>query len=217
TTDGYVVAGLTFSNDGDIKGYHVPTYIGADFLAIKVDFNGNKLWARAYGGTNDEVATCITTLGDDYVLAGYATSNDGDVTGVHGAALFDDAWVVKLNKNGDIGWQKTFGGRNIDAAIAIAPTPDGGLILGGSTFSNDGDVSGFHKGDWGDGWIVKMDAAGNKQWTKTLGGSDDEQISGITVSGYGYFVSGITASTDGDVGGRNHGNYDLWVMKLNVE
>ncbi|MBS1663805.1 MAG: T9SS C-terminal target domain-containing protein [Bacteroidetes bacterium] len=217
TTDGYVVAGLTFSSDGDVKGYHVPTYIGADFLVLKVDLNGNKIWARAYGGTNDEVATSLTLLGDEYVVAGYATSTDGDVTGLHGNSLSDDMWVVKLNKDGNIAWENTFGGSSLDAAVSVAATPDGGILVGGATFSNNGDVSGLHKGDGADGWLVKLDGAGNKQWTKVLGGSGDEQISGITVSGDGYCLSGFTTSGDGDVAGHNHGNYDLWVMKLVVQ
>lgn len=218
TTDGYVVSGLTFSGDGDVRGFHPPDYIGADFLVLKIGADGSKLWARAYGGSDDEVSTCITTVGDDYVVAGYASSKNGDVAGLHGpTTLLDDMWVLRLNKDGQIIWARTFGGTSLDAAVAITATPDGGVVLGGATFSTNGDVSGLHAGGDADAWIVKLDGAGNKQWTKTLGGSGDEQADGIFVSGDGFAILGITTSMDGDVSGRNHGSYDLWVTRLIVQ
>jgi hypothetical protein len=126
-------------------------------------------------------------------------------------------WVLRLNKDGQIIWARTFGGTSLDAAVAITATPDGGVVLGGATFSTNGDVSGLHAGGDADAWIVKLDGAGNKQWTKTLGGSGDEQADGIFVSGDGFAILGITTSMDGDVSGRNHGSYDLWVTRLIVQ
>ena len=75
-------------------------------------------------------------------------------------------WVVKLDENGNIQWQKCLGGSSGDWANSIQQTTDGGYIVAGGTSSNNGDVSGWHKGHdkYGvcpDMWIVKLDKDGN--------------------------------------------------------
>ena len=220
TTDGYVLAGLTYSGDGDVTGFHPPTFIGADVLVVKIDFGGNKIWAKAFGGTTDDDATSLTAAPDGYVVAGYTNSNDGDVTGYHGREpLFPDMWVLKLNGNGNIVWAKTFGGTFDEAATSVAVTPDGGFVLAGGASSNDGDVTGNHNKDGGneDVWIVKLDAGGNKQWAKTLGGSGDDLAYSISVNADGYTITGVTTGTDGDVKGPYRGQYDIWATRLIVQ
>lgn len=220
TPEGYVLAGLTDSPDGDVKGFHVPIFIGADFLVIRIDLTGNLVWAKAYGGTGDEVATSIVAAPDGVVVAGYANSTDGDVVGLHGSliAAFIDMWVLKLDKTGSIVWAKMLGGRFMDAATAVAATPDGGFVLAGSTDSDNGDVIGNHNtnssGD--DYWVVKLDAGGNKEWTKTMGGTGDDAAYSILVNPDGYTVLGSSTSTDGDVRGPSATSYNVWVTRLIV-
>ena len=67
-----------------------------------------------------------------------------------------------------IEWQKCFGGSSNDYARSIQQTIDGGLIIAGYSYSNDGDVSGNHGG--ADYWIVKTDEVGNTIWQKCFGG-----------------------------------------------
>jgi hypothetical protein len=219
TADGYVLAGLTYSNDGDVTGYHIPAIIGADMLVIRIDFSGNKIWAKAFGGTTDDDATSITATADGYVVAGYANSNDGDVTGYHGTeALFTDMWVVKLNGDGNIVWSRALGGSFDEAATSVTATPDGGVVLAGAASSNDGDVTGNHnRGSYDDVWIVKLDDDGNKQWTKTLGGSGDDVAYSISENADGYTVVGVTSIADGDVSGSFRGQYDIWATRLIVQ
>jgi hypothetical protein len=220
TAEGYVLAGLTNSGDGDVTGYHPPLYIGADMLVINIDFSGNKIWAKAFGGTSDDNATSITAAaGGGYLVAGYTNSNDGDVTGYHGTnAFFYDMWALKLNEAGDIVWAKTFGGKYDDAATSVVATPDGGFVLAGATASNDGDVTGNHNSDQNDDlWIVGLNARGNKQWTKAMGGSGDDAAYSISVNADGYTVIGVTSAADGDVSGRYRGQYDIWVTRLIVQ
>jgi WD40 repeat protein len=217
--DGYVLAGLTNSADGDVTGYHKPTFIGSDILLVKIDLSGNKIWAKAFGGTHDETATGLAAAPDGYVVAGYTTSRDGDVTGNHGQFdIYNDMWVLKVNASGNIVWAKAFGGSHDDAATSITGTPDGGFVLTGATSSNDGDVTGNHNTDGNyDGWIVKLDAGGNKQWAKALGCSDDDASYCVTVNPDGYTISGTTLSMDGDISGRQKGQYDIWAVKLIVQ
>ena len=66
-------------------------------------------------------------------------------------------------------------------------------------------------------WVVKLDATGNIQWTKTLGGSGDDAGASISVNADGYTITGFSTSADGDVKGIQRGQYDVWAVKLIVQ
>ncbi|MGN6568262.1 MAG: hypothetical protein ACTHJ0_09930, partial [Flavipsychrobacter sp.] len=124
---------------------------------------------------------------------------DGDVTGNKG---FDDVWIIKMDRNGNVIWQKTMGGSANDYCNSIKQTSDGGYIAGATTSSSDGDVSSLHSAYYQDYWAVKLDDTGKIEWQKTYGGGQNEKLSAIiqTADG-GYLMTGNTASTDGDVKG----------------
>ncbi|MCK9447722.1 MAG: T9SS type A sorting domain-containing protein [Bacteroidales bacterium] len=207
TSDGgYIVAGYSSSNDGDVSGNHGES----DYWIVKLDDSGSVQWQKSLGGTGEDVATSIQQTSDGgYIVAGYSYSNDGDVSGNHG---FNDYWVVKLNYSGNIQWQKSLGGSHRDYAFSIQQTTDGGYIVAGYSYSNNGDVNGNH-GSF-DYWIVKLDDIGNIQWQKCLGGSDfDFAYSIQQTTDEGYIVAGYSWSNDGDVSG-NRGNADYWIVKL---
>jgi len=209
TSDGgYVVAGYTESTDGDVSGNHG----GSDYWVVKLDAGGNLQWQKCLGGTSSDYAYSIQQTSDGgYVVAGYALSTNGDVSGIHGS---QDSWVVKLDVGGNLLWQKSLGGTSSDYAYSIQQTSDGGYVVAGFTESTDGDVSGNHGGR--DYWVVKLDAGGNLQWQKCLGGTDDDYAFSIKqTSDGGYVVAGKTYSTNGDVSG-NHGFNDNWVVKLDA-
>jgi hypothetical protein len=167
-------------------------------------------WQRCYGGSGSDYPIAIKNDGNGgYVAIGFTSSTNGDVTGNHGGM---DFWVLKLAPDGNIQWQKTLGGSNADYGYSIALTNDGGYIVTGTTWSIDGDVSGNH--GQRDLWVVKLNAAGNIQWQKTLGGSNAEHARDIEVTNDGgYIITGATYSTDGDVT-SNHGQGDVWIVKL---
>jgi hypothetical protein len=182
----------------------------SDYQVTKITDDGNKIWQKTYGGTGADAAYSIVAASDNgYIIAGSAQSNDGDVTGNHG---FDDFWIVKIDDNGNKVWQKSYGGTNVEFCNSITKTNDGGYVIAGITESNDGDVSGNHGSS--DNWVIKIDAAGNKVWQKTLGGSNQERAYHIlSTSDGGLLVSGLTWSSDGDVASF-HGATDAWVVKL---
>jgi hypothetical protein len=62
-----------------------------------------------------------------------------------------------------------------------------------------------------------MDDDGNKQWTKTLGGSGDDVAYSISENADGYTVVGVTSIADGDVSGSFRGQYDIWATRLIVQ
>ncbi len=207
TTDGgYVVAGSSISNDGDVTGNHGSN----DYWVVKLDSTGTIEWQKSLGGTTSDIANSIQQTSDyGYVVAGHSYSINGDVTDNHGNM---DYWVVKLDSTGAISWQKSLGGTGYDDATSIQQTIDGGYIVAGQSSSTDGDVTGNH-GDW-DYWVVKLDNTGAISWQKSFGGSGADLGQSIqqTIDG-GYVVAGRSSSTDGDVTG-NHGDWDYWVVKL---
>lgn len=211
TTDGgYIVANLVTSNDGEVTNFHGGT--GGDIWVVKLDSTGTIEWQKTLGGTNSEGAfTVKQTIDGGYIICGYTTSNNGDVTNNHGGY---DCWVVKLSNNGTIEWQKTYGGAANDGFWSrIQQTADNGYIICADTRSTNGDVTSNHGG--ADIWVVKITNLGAIEWQKTYGGTSDEFSKSIQqTSDGGYIVLGDAYSTDGDVTG-NHGSSDVWVVKIN--
>lgn len=207
TSDGgYIVAGHSMSNDGDVSGNHG----GGDYWIVKLNSTGDIQWQKSLGGSNvDDAQSIRQTTDGGYIIAGSSNSSDGDISGNHGNY---DYWIVKLDSSGNMQWQKSLGGSSVDMAQSIQQTSEGGYIVAGSSSSNDGDVNGNHGG--GDYWIVKLDINGNIQWQKSLGGSSSEQVNSVqqTFDG-GYIIAGTTVSTDGDIT-ISYGNNDFWVVKL---
>ena len=207
TTDsGFVMVGVTFSNNGDVSGNHG----GVDFWVVKVTESGVIQWKKTYGGSNNDWPYSIQQTSDGgYIMAGLTMSNNGDVLGNHGDR---DCWVVKLNGAGTIQWQKSLGGSGPDEGWSVKQTSDGGYIVAGGSASNNGDVMGNH--GYYDVWVVKLSGAGDIQWQKSLGGSNaDNAKCVIQTSDGGYMVAGETESNDGDVS-VSYGNPDFWIVKL---
>jgi gliding motility-associated-like protein len=203
---GYIVAGFSRSNDGDVSGNHG----NADFWVVKLSSVGTIEWQKSLGGSLDDYAYSILQTNDGgYIVAGFSNSNDGDVSGNHGG---NDFWVVKLNDTGTIEWQKSLGGSTEDIGAFMQQTSDGGYILSGTSLSNDGDVSGNHNAQ--DCWVVKLTSLGTIEWQKSLGGSLADSGGPIQqTNDGGYILSGFSSSNDGDVSG-NHGDIDYWIVKL---
>ena len=206
---GCIIAGSADSYDGDVSGNHG----GYDYWVIKLNRKGFTEWQKCFGGSyNDFAAGIEQTKDGGYVVTGCSYSDDGDVSGNHG---LNDYWILKLNNAGDIQWQKCLGGSGSDNAASITQTTDGGYVIAGYSYSDDGDVSGHHGiFNYADYWVVKLDEAGNMKWQKSIGGSNHDIANSVqqTPDG-GCIVAGYTASNNGDVSG-NHGFDDCWLVKL---
>jgi len=185
TSDGgYVIAGNTNSfGTGDEAIY-----------VVKLDVNGNLQWTKTIGGKKgEEGASLIQTSDGGYAIAGSTAS--------FGAGQLD-VYVVKLDANGNLQWTKTIGGPASEAGSSLIQTSDGGYAIAGLTES-------FGAGN-GDVYVVKLDANGNLQWTKTIGGpASDVGNSLIQTSDGGYAIAGATNSFGA-------GRYDVYVVKLDA-
>src|SRR5690349_21500329 len=116
-------------------------------------------------------------------------------------------------------WDKNFVGLQDDEPTCIQQTSDGGLIIGGYTYSDiGGDKTEALKNGPGilDYWLIKTDSLGNKEWDRDLGGANGDQLYTIVqTADSGFIVGGISASIiSGDKTQPSQGNYDFWILKL---
>jgi len=207
TSDGgYLLAGYSNSNDGDVSGNHG----NYDAWIVKLDHGGNVVWKKCFGGSKkDQAFDIIQTSDGNYVFDGASSSQNGDVSTNKGGL---DYWIVKIDTNANIIWERTLGGTLDETAGNIQQTSDGGFVMIGFTISDNGDVSGLH--DSTDYWLTRLDSHGFIVWQKCLGGSSGDYGTSVRqLSDGGYIVAGRSASNDGDVSG-NHGGVDCWIARL---
>jgi len=190
---------LIQTSDGGyaIGGYTTSFGAGkADVYLVKLDAKGNLQWTKTIGGPEGEAGfSLIQTSDDGYAIAGIIISFD-----LEEGDIYDDVYVVKLDANGNLQWTKTIGGESWDWGYSLLQTSDGGYAIAGSTQSFGAGLS--------DAYLVKLDANGNLQWTKTIGGpKDDYGNSLIQTSDGGYAIAGATDSFGA-------GEIDIYVVKL---
>lgn len=204
------IAGFANSTDGDIP----PQQKNYDVWLLALDANGNKIYSKIYGGSQNDVAYSMTRGNDgSLTLAGYTTSNDGDVNGARGS---QDYWVININPgNGNINWQRVLGGTEADYANSILTDIDGGYIIGGIAYSNNEDISN-PLGD-GDYWVVKLSSTGAFLWDQNFGGSGNDHLRSIVFqpSVKEYFLCGDSDSWNGDFSG-GYGETDFGIIKLKL-
>lgn len=198
------------------------------------------LWEKSYGGKHSEYLFDAQPTADyGFILAGSSLSNkSGNKTDNNKGDL--DYWVWKMDEKGELDWQKSFGGSGFDLLQSIKNTRDGGFILAGTSSSN---VS-FQKKDncrgVTDFWVIKLDAKGEEQWQRTIGGNgQDELLCAFQTHDGGYMLGGSSSSSPSPLdpkGGmaqqtekqkmqntepdlyakseKSRGNMDYWIVKL---
>jgi hypothetical protein len=180
----YVVAGYTNSmGNGDY-----------DFLLLKIDASGNLSWSKTYGGTqSDKSYAVVGTTGGCVVVGDTRSKGAGD----------NDAWIVKVDLDGDLIWDKTLGGEGFDMPNCATVSDYGGYLVGGFTFS-------FGNGER-DFWLFKIDDQGNVPWSCAVGRSEYEEAYAVLETAENEFV---TAGWTNSIG---EGHYDFYVVKIAVE
>jgi len=200
TTDGgFAVAGST---NGDLDNGAIGSYDGA---IVKLDANGNKLWAKNVGTEAQESLSSLIQTADGGFIAGGTVldMSSGDFpTG--------DGLIVKVDAVGNQLWQKTVGTSQEDRINDVANTSDGGFVVAGITA---GDVGSGYLGNE-DGMVLKFDKDGNQIWGQNIGTSSSDLINSIIqTSDGGYALGGMTY---GDTGNGNIGESDGLMVKLDA-
>ena len=202
-----IVVGGSDSNDVDItnnKGSY-------DFWVVKTNFEGAIIWEKSYGGSEiDEARGIVQSEDGSYVIVGDTRSNDQDISSNNGAA---DLWMIKIDENGHLLWNRSFGGSSFDVPRSIAKTFNNDYIVSGSSRSSDGDVS--KNQGLNDAWIVKISNEGQLIWETSVGGSEiDFCYDAVELNDGSLIAVGESASSDGDIL-QNKGFADALIIKMN--
>ncbi|MDC3340894.1 hypothetical protein OAV50_00215 [Flavobacteriaceae bacterium] len=203
---GFVLIGASESDDFDItdsKGSY-------DYWAVKLSVEGDLEWTRSFGGSEIDIAYDITTtLDGNFLIVGDARSNDQDVSTNYGNA---DIWLVAIDPQGNLIWEKSLGGSMFDSAKDLLPMNDNLYCVTGSSRSNDVDVT-TNNGE-NDAWTVVVDAQGTIIFEVAIGGSSLDFSEGAAQGVDGaLLIVGNTESSDGDVI-QNLGYKDILIYKI---
>ena len=177
TRDGYLLVGITKDMDIGI---------------IKTDIHGNIEWAKIFGRSkNDGVLNdhCVQKTEDGYIVAGYTHQFDAN----------SDAWLIKIDNEGNEIWNRTYGGKENDLFYSVALSADSGYVAAGVSYSYGGNA-----------WVVKVDENGNTVWNKTYGKQFTDEIFCITQCQDGYIMVGTRFI-------KEKKYYDLLVIKIDNE
>ncbi|MFO0484472.1 MAG: T9SS C-terminal target domain-containing protein, partial [Sphingobacteriia bacterium] len=175
-------------------------------------------WDRTLGGSGtDFLADFWLTADGGYILGGSSQSNTSGEKSEDGRGDWD-VWVMKLNADRTIQWQRTLGGNKYDALCDFYQTVDGGYILGGTSSSNVSGEKTENSRGGSDYWVIKLSATGTIEWQKTLGGSANDALYPVRqTSDGGYILGGESISnSSGEKTQNSRGGYDYWVVKLSA-
>ncbi len=190
-----------------------------DYWILKIDPTGNIIWQKTIGGDGlDELSSLIETNDGGYLLVGESLSN------VSGNKLelcrgLADFWIVKINFSGNIEWQRTLGGNNVDEPWAVIQTNDGNYLIGGYSESNiSGDKIEDSKGAE-DIWLIKLNQLGSIMWQKDLGGSDMDELSALSETSQNELIYGglSISNISGDKTINRIGLTDFWILKTDFD
>jgi len=182
---GYAIAGSTASWGNG----------GSDMYLIRINPNGDTLWTKTYGGSEDDQGYALAqTLDSGLVIAGSTRSS-----GAGGS----DVFLVKTDATGNALWQRVYGGVLDEQAFDVMELADHGYIVAGSTRS-------FGAG-YLDVYVVRTDSAGDTVWTRTFGGTDNDYARSLTENAAGEFLVLGTTNSFGA------GQGDLYLVRINAQ
>jgi hypothetical protein len=215
---GFILGGYSLSGISGDKSQ--ATWGNYDYWIVKIDSLGNKQWDKDYGGVEDDRLYAIQQLSKGgFILGGYSLSGvSGDKTETNWGN--SDFWIIKIDSLGNKLWDKGFGGTREDFLNSIQITADDGFVVGGvsrSGISGDKTQANWDtSGNTFDYWVVKIDSLGNKEWDRTFGGTNwDELHSILQTDDEGFILGGWSLSDiSGDKSQPSWGANDYWVVKI---
>jgi hypothetical protein len=219
TKDGILIGGST-SSTPNTGNKTAPIYGQNDCWLIKINYNGDILWQKSYGGTSSQGITSIVALSNNqYILSG---GSDSNISGVKTENSYggDDYWIIKIDGDGEIIWDKTIGSAGEDRNLKTIQLPNNTILISGS--STGASASGLktepNNSILEDIWMVCINLDGEILWDKVLGGLLHERVIGVTCD-----LTNIYAFIESDSGISGQrttprkGGRDIWTVKLDFD
>lgn len=180
---------------GYVLGGVIGSFTSQDLLLLKTNSAGDSLWSRTFGGAEYEDCREVLALPDGSFILGGNTQTFG--------AGLSDFWLIKTDATGGGLWSRTFGSDGNELCNDVARTSDNGFIMAGTTDS---------LAAWGgsDGWLVKTNASGDTQWTRSFGGQEGEFFFSVEQAADGGYIAGGATLSD------TPGSYDFYLVKTDA-
>lgn len=237
TDNNVLIAGRFFETvdlNPNAGTFHATSNGSYDIYLLKLDENGDFLWVKTFGGVYLDWGFCIDTdvSGNVYMCGAFDAIVDFDP----GPATYnltapggnDNAFVLKLDSNGDFLWAKNFGSTERDEAHSICVDLPGNVYVTGffsQTVDFDPSSSVFNltsNGNW-DTFVLKLTTDGNLDWAKSVGNDSFNRGNSIAIGPEGtLFISSYfegTMDVDPGSGVLNlssaSDNYDILLLSLN--
>jgi hypothetical protein len=218
---GFIVCGKSKSN---ISGNKSNNAIGSfDYWVVKLDSRGRVKWNKTFGGLSDDSNPyIIQTPEGGYLVGGKSISNISGNKTENAINLSYDYWVIKLDKSGNVQWDNTIGGIQLEAVRGLAVAADNkGYLIAGYAHSNSGyDKSELNRGSsvWSDYWVVKLTKTGTVKWNKTYGGGNEDVLTSFKSTNNGGFIMGGHSYSPAEYEKTDSfvGNCDYWIVKIDA-
>jgi gliding motility-associated-like protein len=218
-SDGYLLVGE--KNTGVNIWSDTPTDGHRDIWVVQIRPTGEVIWEKSFGGDGEDVAFSVVKLPDgDYIISGNTDSKPDGVNKNSEAFGNSDVWLIRIRPNGDLVWEKTYGGNGKDEFPFLTLTQDGNVVFGaGTTSSDNGNKKSKTKGGK-DYWVVKISPAnGNVIWEKDFGSNEKEEVRNILELKDGSIIvcGNSESGVFGDKSTPNYGQADYWILKIDKD
>ncbi len=163
----------------------------ADAMLMKLDKNGKEIWRQVYAGDWTDYISALNELDDRGFLVGGSTSSSEFKVSTPREL---DAWLMRLDKDGNMLWSRTFGGKDVDRIEAILPLSGKDFLIMGTTSSGLGGMAKcLGSGDY---FAMKADLNGLVKWVKTYGSPNRDQLKTAVKINENCYLMGGTSYSD---------------------
>lgn len=220
TSDDGLVRAVALPDGGYVAvGYNGEFWGDSNCWLIRVNARGDLVWEKTLGGSGADYIQEVTRTRDGGIVLAASSSSasgPGKAAPHYGGT---DFWIIKLSLEGNLIWERSYGGEADDDPAAVLENPDGTLMVTGSTRSGIGPGKTTAGIGSADVWLLKLAADGSRIWERTLGGdrADYPFVIKALPEG-GYLIGGDSSSRlNGDHSSTNHGSLDYWMLQVDAE